>query len=139
MVSDQSRVRVEALLLFDENQPGRKLAAAAAAADAAAADAPADGTADRALVSGSSVARKGERESKVPERKAGKDDESNRDRASGEPGIARRFRSWLVGVAEAAVSFILYSFLAAFYYFAFFFLVIFVGMVFEVLTGWELL
>lgn len=52
MVSDQSRVRVEALLLFHEGQASDPLTVGGAAAVAAA---PADDTAERAIVSGSSV------------------------------------------------------------------------------------
>eukprot|EP00752_Nemacystus_decipiens_P011404 g10128.t1 len=73
VVSDQSRVRVEALLLFHESQPGDKLAADGGGSFAAAPD---DGTADRALVSGSSVSGKGkgtEGEKEVAE-KGGEDD-----------------------------------------------------------------
>ncbi len=50
VVSDQSRVRVEALLLFHEGQASDPLTAGGAAAAAA----PSDGAAERTLVSGSS-------------------------------------------------------------------------------------
>jgi len=51
VVSDQSRVRVEALLLFHEGQASDPLTVGGAAAAAA----PSDCTAERALMSGSSV------------------------------------------------------------------------------------
>lgn len=101
VVSDQSRVRVEALLLFDESRAADKFAAGAAAAAAAA---PAGGTADRAHVSGSSVAGKGEGGARVDEKTERGKDESIRDGDGGgggsQEGTAGVSRSLLRRVAE---------------------------------------
>ena len=91
-------------------------------------------------MSGSSVAgkgRAGEKKKKVTEKKAG-NDERDGDGGIGEPGIARRFRSWLDAVAEAAVSCIVFSFLSLLCVFAFCVFVVVAVVLFEVLTGVEL-
>lgn len=125
VVSDQSRVRVEALLLFHESQTSEKFAAGAAAA------APTDGTSDRAFMSGSSV--KGGR--KV-DQKAGKD-ESNSD-GGHEAGIARRFRSCIDKAEEVGAGCCVYFVISAIGGFALFFAVGFTMLGLAEVTGWRL-
>lgn len=128
VVSDQSRVRVEALLLFHESQTSDKFGAGAASPRA-------DGTAGRAFMSGSGVPGKGKGRRNGSE----KDVTGGRNGdGPGEEGIVTRVRSWLDGVEQAGAECCVHAVLAFFGFFAVCFAVGFLYMGLAQVAEWRL-